>query len=181
MPFKILLNENSNLFRGCEAKKNSQTKGRPNPCTKSHWHTKHDLKISDIPQQRRGIKFLRFPEGTWSPDIIFSMENFSSVVQSHNLKDYLIWIRNAIGFPQRWPSVSNNVGGTIILTLYTWDNYRMLQAVGKNEEVISEGMKMLFFLDVGPASVKGREVNENWKASLKGKVMVTVLCLANWE
>jgi len=36
----------------------------------------------------------------------------------------------------------------------------MLQAVGKNEEVMFEGM-ILFFLDVGPTSVKRRELNEN--------------------
>lgn len=160
MPFKILLNENSNISREWETKKNSQTKGRLNPQTRSHWHTIFDLKMSDVWWQRRDIKLLKFPEGTWSPDTIFFVENFSSAVQSHNLKDYLIWIRNAIGFPQRWPPVSNSVGGTIILTLYTWDKYRMLQAVGKNEEVIFEGMKILLFLDVGPTSVK-RELNEN--------------------
>lgn len=58
--------------------------------------------------------------------------------------------------------MSNSVGGTVILTLlYTWDKDRMLQAVGKNEEVMFEGMKILFFLDVGPSSVKRRELNEN--------------------
>lgn len=56
--------------------------------------------------------------------------------------------------------MSDSVGGTMILTLlYTWDKDRMLQAVGENEEVMFEGMKILFFLDVGPTSVKRRELN----------------------
>lgn len=58
--------------------------------------------------------------------------------------------------------MSNSVGGTMILTLlYSSDKDRVLQAVGKNEEVMFEGMKILFFLDVGSTSVKRRELNEN--------------------
>lgn len=54
----------------------------------------------------------------------------------------------------------------ILTLLYTYsilvcDKDRMLQAVGKNEEVMFEGMKILFRLDVGLTSVKRRELNEN--------------------
>lgn len=58
--------------------------------------------------------------------------------------------------------MSNSVGGTMILTLLcTWDKDRMLEAVGKNVEVMFEGMEIIFFIDVGPTSVKRRDLNEN--------------------
>lgn len=89
------------------------------------------------------------------------MENFicSSVTQLERLSNL---DQKCHRNPTLRPSVANSVGGTMILTLlYTWDKERMLQAVGKNEEVMFKGMTILFFLDVGPTSVKRRELNEN--------------------
>lgn len=88
------------------------------------------------------------------------MENFiySSVTQLERLSNL---DQKCHRNPTSRLSVTNSVGGTMSLTLYTWDKDRMLQAVGKNEEVMFKGMKILFFLDVGPTSVKRRELNEN--------------------
>lgn len=99
--------------------------------------------------------------GTGSADTVFFMENFIciSVTQLERLSNL---DQKCHRNPTSRPSLTNRVGGTMILTLlYTWDKDRMLQAVGKNEEVMFKGMKILFLLDVGPTSVKRRELNEN--------------------